>query len=617
MDFLAQQEAARKKSVGLTVAAVAFLLPVTAVTGWILYWAIRFAWLSFSKHLAPAVESAAIAYPLAAVIVVISALVSYSRISSGKALMRSVGARAARRRDEQVLMNVVEEMSIASGVDMPSVWVQDDDRGVNAFAAGFGEGDAAVCVTAGALRYLTRDELQGVVAHEFGHILNGDMRLNSQLVALVEGLSGISTLGKTMLNPFGGLFRIEDDEEEHFFHWRGYRCGSSKGGGSAVGLLVLVYVVTGAALWLIGLGGVFFARILQGAVSREREFLADAAAVQFTRNPEGLADALRFTRLLKHVGWTNRNGSVANVCHMFFIGEDWGRTDMHPPVADRVARLSGRGVEANDSAFRQRLAQVRRDRDERVRRNHEAYCRAKSVEDIFRPSVVSMSPEACARLNSSAARIPPELCARLNSAAGAGKVLTSLVQGVPLAEWTGPMSAKDKRDVAYRAVASLRTRGTAQEISAWADRIEDLAKGSATLGSFEFMMLCAVRRRLRATAPVPVKKPVYLTQPAAEVVSTIASFGANGDDAYELARQRLAVFFPGWPPRPAPLDSVRRLFDALDALRALSLIVKQELLATLKVVVVEDRVVTDDEANYLAAVADAIGLLGWNSRPVG
>jgi hypothetical protein len=126
------------------------------------------------------------------------------------------------------------------------------------------------------------------------------------------------------------------------------------------------------------------------------------------------------------------------------------------------------------------------------------------------------------------------------------------------------------------------------------------------------MLLCSVRRRLRASAPPPVRKPAYLTQPAAEIVSTIASFGANGDSAYELARRRLAVFFPGWPERPAPLESVRRLFADLDALRSLSLVIKQEYLATLRAVAAEDRVVTDDEANYLAAVADAIGVFGWN-----
>lgn len=596
-NFLAQQETARKKSAWLTAAAVVFLLPVTAITGWILFWAIRLAVFAVSNWRPSAMTLASVAYPLAVVIVALSALFAYSRISSGKALMRRVGARVARRDGEQVLLNVVEEMSIASGVDLPSVWVQDDDRGINAFAAGFGEGDAAVCVTDGALRYLTRDELQGVVAHEFGHILNGDMRLNSHLAALVEGLGGISTLGRTMLRPFAGLFRIDDDDEDRSYQLSGWRGGSSKGSGSAVGLLLVIYVVTGAALWIIGLAGTFFARILQGAVSREREFLADAAAVQFTRNPEGLADALRFTRLLKHVGWTNRTGTVANVCHMFFIGENWGRTDTHPPVADRIARLSQAGCAVHDARFRERLARARQEHSARIKRNYEEYCKAKSVEELFNPQTV---------------KIPPALAARLRTSAGAGTVLCGLVQGVAPAEWPGAMSAKERRIVAYKAVAALRQWATASEVAAWADRIEDQAKDGFEVCSFGFMLLCAVRRRLRAAAPPPVKKPAYLTWPAAEVLSTIAALGTDGDAAYELARQRLAVFFPGWPDRPAPLDSVRRLFADLDELRSLPPVIKQEYLATLKAVVAEDRVVTDDEANYLSAIADAIGMFGWN-----
>ena len=597
MDFLAQQEAARKKSARLTVAAVVFLLPVTAITGWILSWAIRFAGLCFFNRLAPAAESAAVAYPLATAIVVVSALVAYLRISSGKALMRRVEAREARRRDEQVLVNVVEEMSIASGVDMPSVWVQDNDTGVNAFAAGFGEGDAAICVTNGALRYLTRDELQGVVAHEFGHILNGDMRLNSQLVALVEGLGGIGTLGKTMLRPFGGLFSTGDGEDSRSLRLGGLRGCSSKGGGPAVALFILVYMLTGLALRLIGLGGVFFARILQGAVSREREFLADAAAVQFTRNPEGLADALRFAHRLRHSGWTNRNGSVANVSHMFFVGESWGRADMHPPIVDRVARLSGLGLSAHDERFRERLSCVKKEREARFRRNREDYGMAKKMADL-------LSPQAL--------QIPPALAARLRTSSGAGQVLCELVRGVPPAEWPGEMSANDRRIVAFKAVAALRQRGTESEIAGWADRIEGLAVNGVEIRSFTFMLLCAVRRRLRAFAPPPVRRPADLIRPAAEVVSTIASFGAHGDAAYELARRRLAAFFPAWPARPAPLSGVRRLFADLDELRSLSLAIKQEYLAALKAVVAEDRVLTDDESNYLVAVADAIGVFGWN-----
>jgi Zn-dependent protease with chaperone function len=211
MDFYAQQEAARKKSAWLTVVALLFSVVVSAATGFVLTVAAWCAYLALAdvgtlpgyadfinRH--PAVNP--LAYLLGFVIVLISELWSYARICSGNALMRMVGARMAKRSDHQTLMNVVEEMSIASGVDMPSVWVLESDRGINAFAAGRGEGDSAICVSAGALKYLVRDELQGVVAHEFGHVLNGDMRLNTHLAALVEGLSGIAGLGRGMLSPF-------------------------------------------------------------------------------------------------------------------------------------------------------------------------------------------------------------------------------------------------------------------------------------------------------------------------------------------------------------------------------------------------------------------------------
>ena len=270
---------------------------------------------------------------------------------------------------------------------------------------------------------------------------------------------------------------------------------------------------------------------------------------------------------------------------------------MHPPVADRISRLSKLGLSAHDGKFRERLARVRKEREARARRNYVEYCKAKSVEGLFNPQSV---------------RVPPELLAHLRTPAGAGTVLCGLARGVWPTEWTGEKSERARRIVAFRAVAALRQQGTEAEVAEWADRVEAEAQSGDEVGSFGFMLLCAVRRRLRASAPPPVRKPAYLTQPAAEVASTIAAYGANGDAAYELARRRLAVFFPGWPERPAPMDSVRRLFAALDALRSLSLAIKQEYLATLKAVVAEDRVVTDDEANYLAAVADAIGVFGWN-----
>ena len=595
MDFFAQQEAARRKSAWLTLLAVLFLLPILAVTGLIFRQVI--VWFLYALELRQFDELSVdlVAMLLSCAVVLVSGLVAYLRISSGEALMRRLRARRANRGADQTLVNVTEEMALASGADMPSVWVLDDDRGVNAFAAGFGDGDSALCVTAGALRHLRRDELQGVVAHEFGHILNGDMRLNSRLVALVEGLSGIATLGKTMLHPLTGLFRTDDDDDRWGHNWGGWRGGSGKGGGS-LGLIILIYLFAGVSLWLVGLVGVFFARILQGAVSREREYLADAAAVQFTRNPEGLANALRFANALAGLFWTNRSESAANVCHMFFIGESWSRDSAHPPVAERVARLSPGGLRLRDGEFRERMAAFRREREETIQRNHERYCGAQSVQAQFGGEEI---------------RIPADVMARLRTPSGAGETLCMLLRGQDLLEWPGPMSAAAKRAVVGKAVMALQREGTPAAVAAWADSIENLAKEHGEVGSFEFLVLCAVRRRLRASEPPPQRPSAALSGDAAAVVSLVARFGANGDAAYEIARQRLAPFFPAWPERPEQLDSVRRIFGHLDALRALTPIVKRELLMTLKVVVSEDGVVTDDEANYVAAVADAIGAYGW------
>ena len=197
MNFFAQQDAARKKSARLTVVALVFAVLVAAATGfvftiaaWCGYLALTDRAPTYLEFMAKFPNVGAFSHIGAVVVVIVAGAWSYVRLGSGEALMKSVGARRARRTGEQVFLNVVEEMSIASGADVPTAWVVDEDDGVNAFAAGLGEGDSAVCVTAGALKYLSRDELQGVVAHEFGHILNGDMRLNTHLTAMIAGQIG-------------------------------------------------------------------------------------------------------------------------------------------------------------------------------------------------------------------------------------------------------------------------------------------------------------------------------------------------------------------------------------------------------------------------------------------
>jgi Zn-dependent protease with chaperone function len=203
------------------------------------------------------------------------------------------------------LRNVVEEMAIAAGVSVPEVYVLPAESQINAFAAGFSPADAAIAVTAGALERLNRDELQGVIAHEFSHIVNGDMRLNIRLMGTLFGILVLAIIGRILF--------------------------SVRGGGRNPLPLV------GLALIVVGYIGVFFGRMIKAGVSRQREYLADAAAVQYTRQTAGLAGALK---KIGGLGARLRNDRAEDVSHMLF-GE--GRLSLlfatHPPLLKRIRTL--------------------------------------------------------------------------------------------------------------------------------------------------------------------------------------------------------------------------------------------------------------------------------------
>lgn len=208
------------------------------------------------------------------------------------------------------LFNVVEEMAIASGVPLPEVYVLEHEAGINAFAAGHRPANAAVAVTRGALEKLNRAELQGVIAHEFGHILNGDMRLNTRLIGLVFGLMVVALIGRTILR---------------------YGPRRSRKGGALLALAAFVVMV-------LGYLGVFLGRILQAAVSRHRESLADASAVQFTRDPLGLKGALV---KIGAFGLGSRLSSpqVDEVAHLLFAPGMARLFATHPPLVSRIKAL--------------------------------------------------------------------------------------------------------------------------------------------------------------------------------------------------------------------------------------------------------------------------------------
>jgi len=211
------------------------------------------------------------------------------------------------------LYNVVEEIALASGIPVPEIYVLEQESGINAFAAGFTPADAAVAVTRGALEKLNRTELQGVIAHEFSHIFNGDMRLNIRLMGALFGILVLSLIGRRVLH---GSFYM----------------GRSKN--SNGGAIVLVAV----AVMLVGYIGLFFGRWIKSAVSRQREYLADASAVQFTRDPDGIAGALKKIAIYSDASYLNVE--TEEVSHMLFgDGEQVRMFSTHPPLNSRIGRI--------------------------------------------------------------------------------------------------------------------------------------------------------------------------------------------------------------------------------------------------------------------------------------
>jgi heat shock protein HtpX len=247
--------------------------------------------------------------------------VETTRLSDGGGvrLAEQMGARLAQpsgNLDEQRFVNIVHEMAIASGLKRPTPMVVARDAGINAFATGWNEDDAVVAVTQGALDHLTREELQGLVAHEFSHIGEGDTRLNMRLAGMVFGLEMIYRMGQQLFEP---------DERDRRM---------------AAALIGLAIMVAGWLGWLAG-------HALQAAVSRQREYLADARAVQWTRSRDGLGGVLRKVMAQHRVGVVPRQvGSTMQ--HMLLVGNEPGAVahwlDSHPTLEQRVRRIYGRAL---------------------------------------------------------------------------------------------------------------------------------------------------------------------------------------------------------------------------------------------------------------------------------
>lgn len=322
MNFFAQQERARRQTARLVWLLLLAVLVIIVVTDVVVTLGAYFTldtpllWGWFSYQVFDGV--------LLLAIIVFALRRLYQLRDGGESVAKMVKARQVMRNasslEEKRLLNVVDEMAIAAGVAVPSVWVMDKEDGINAFAAGYSPNQAVIVVTSGALSKLNREELQGVIGHEFGHILNGDMRLNVRLIGI---LAGIVVVGEA------GLLVI--------------RVGASADDGA------FAIISFGAFIAAVGYIGVFCGRMIKAAVSRQREFLADASSVQFTRNPDGLVSALENIR---HGNATLvKNAYAGEMSHMFF-GQSFTAkafADLlatHPSIDERLTSLTGRKPQA-------------------------------------------------------------------------------------------------------------------------------------------------------------------------------------------------------------------------------------------------------------------------------
>jgi Zn-dependent protease with chaperone function len=253
-------------------------------------------------------------------------MVKWIQLSTGgKAVAEAMGGTRilpqTRDRAERRCLNVVEEIALAANMPVPPVYVMNTERGINAFAAGITPADAVVAVTRGTIMQLKRPELQGVIAHEFSHILNGDMRLNIRLAAMLKGITFIGDVGHMLL--------LSSNRAR-----TGVTVTRSNNKSPAVPLL-------GLALWLLGWLGGLAAGFIKAAISRQKEFLADASAVQYTRNPDGIGDALRVIGAYLP-GTLVHAGRAAEMSHIFFGQIEhhlWQVFATHPPLSERIQRV--------------------------------------------------------------------------------------------------------------------------------------------------------------------------------------------------------------------------------------------------------------------------------------
>ncbi|MFT7443818.1 MAG: Zn-dependent protease with chaperone function [Granulosicoccus sp.] len=614
MDFFEAQEQARRKTKWLVLWFILAVIGVVVAVNALIFFALGGG------------ESVGILIPVsvatAAVILGASGYKSMQLNGGGAVVAKDLGGRlvmpGSTDFEEKRLLNIVEEMAIASGMPVPQVYLMDEEEGINAFAAGTEPSNAVIGVTRGCVQRLSRDELAGVVAHEFSHILNGDMRLNMRLMGLVFGLLVISIMGRGMVE----LLRFQSLSSR--------RSNSKEGGG-----IVMAMFLVGIGLIVIGSLGVFFGRLIQAAVSRQREFLADASAVQFTRNPEGIAGALKKIGGAA-LGSKMKSPKASEASHMFFSSGGLFSFGLatHPPLAVRIKTIE----ESWDGKFSE--SQLKPLAEGHVRKEKRQKGAFDALPGVLAMSAVEEIGNDERREVSTGEKIHDGLAEHWKVASRDREEAQALIFGLLLAEddelLAGEISFLKKsageeattlalnwqsevrglhsaRKIALIDLALPTLRGLSDleyrrfvEITRW------LIASDTRVDLFEFMIQRVIERHLgsyferRGFQRVRYTKFRQLMKEANLLVSTIAEIGA-GSEAEAIAAYAVAT--EDWPGdlRRKGTTALGDLDKVLEKFDQASPLVKKELLIACGKAASKDGDLSSREAEMLRSIADSIG----------
>ena len=543
--------------------------------------------------------------------------------AGGRVVAQDLGGKLVDRNttdtDEKRLLNVVEEMAIAAGMPVPDVYLLEGEDGINAFAAGHGPGDAIIGVTRGCMRTLTRDELQGVMAHEFSHILNGDMKLNLRLIGVLHGILIIAIIGRVVL-------RIALES-------RGSR--DSKEGGLRMAVLVL-----GGAVMALGYLGVLFGNLIKAAISRQREFLADASAVQFTRNPEGIAGALQKIGGLSRHSYL-RTPMAEEASHMLFgKGRESSFFDTHPPLEERIKRIAphwnGEFPKVNLPPIQTRGPQHNLIDAQRLATMAAAGQAIGHLLPGVGARLGTLDSTDLARARALQFSMPDEWRALLCHPSGAQAMMFALLLSEDAAlletELVTLRDAVDEDTLAITlqqlpnvreaasavliavidlAIPALR-RLTPDEYQRFAGILQQLMDSDHQIDLFEFMVQKMLRRHLdiyfqKSRPPRIEFTSIQALVPEAHIIISVLARTA-GDTEPEIAQAYASAqsMLTELPATPLPADW-SQLDTALDRFNAATPLVKKQLLFACGHAVMADGAVRNEEAELLRAVADTIG----------